>query len=169
MGTDAGVFSIEGGVLMFNKPPNYEMAMDVGMNNMYMVTVQAMDSTGKTGEKMVTVEVTNVDEMGMVTLSALRPQSATMFTATLTDPDEGITGTTWQWSKASSRNGTYIDIDDADEVMYPPADADIDYYLRATAMYTDDEGSGKSAMAVSDYVGAGTTGQQLSTGLHRSG
>ena len=33
-------------------------------DNIYEVTVQAMDSTGKTGEEMVTVEVTNVDEPG---------------------------------------------------------------------------------------------------------
>ena len=41
-----------------------------------MVTVQAKDSTGKTGEERVTVEVTNVDEPGVtVTLSALQPQA----------------------------------------------------------------------------------------------
>ena len=64
------------------------MAMDEGMDNMYSVTVQATDETNKIGMKEVTVEVTNVDEPGMVTLSALRPQSAVPFTATLTDPDE---------------------------------------------------------------------------------
>ena len=45
-----------------------------------------MDSTGKTGEEMVTVEVTNVDEPGMVTLSALQPQAGTALTATNSDP-----------------------------------------------------------------------------------
>ena len=57
------------------------------MDRMYSVTVQATDSTNKVGMKTVMVEVTNVDEPGTVTLSALRPQSAIMFTATLTDPD----------------------------------------------------------------------------------
>ena len=33
-----------------------------------------------------------------------------------------------------------------------PVDTDRNHYLRATAMYTDDEDSGKSAMATSEYV-----------------
>ena len=45
---------------------------------MYEVTVEATDSTRQTGTKAVTVEVTNVEEPGKVTLSALRPQSATL-------------------------------------------------------------------------------------------
>ena len=98
------------------------------------------------------VEVTNVEEPGKVTLSALRPQSATEFTASLTDPDDGITGTTWQWAKASSKTGAYTDIDKANSAGYTPVDGDIDSYLRATASYTDGEGSDKSAMVVSDYA-----------------
>ena len=85
-GTDAGVFDISAGVLTFKKSPDFEMPGDVaGTNpstaaaddNIYEVTVQATDETSKTGTKEVMVEVTNVDEMGTVTLSALRPQSAT--------------------------------------------------------------------------------------------
>ena len=125
---------------------------------MYSVTVQATDETNKVGMKMVTVEVTNVDEMGTVTLSALRPQSATAFTASLTDPDGGITGTTWQWAKASSRNGTYTNIDKATDMVYIPDDADIGSYLRATAMYTDREGSDKDQMAMSDNSVQGLRG-----------
>ena len=158
-GDDAGDFSIEGGVLMFKESPDFEMAMDTGTDNIYMVTVQAMDSTRKTGMEMVAVEVTNVEEAGMVTLSALQPQSNVELTATLTDPDGGITGTTWQWAKASSKNGSYADIDKATSMPYTPDDGDIGSYLRATAMYTDDaEGSGKSAMAKSDYAVQGVRG-----------
>ena len=170
-GTDDALFSIEGGVLMFKKSPDYEMAMDDGTDNMYSVTVQATDETNKVGMKEVMVEVTNVDEMGTVALSALRPQSATMLTATLTDPDSAdagattpnpdgniTTGVTWQWSKASSRNGSYTDIEDATSDMYTPVDADLNSYLRATASYTDGEGSGKSAMESSVYSVQGVRG-----------
>ena len=158
-GEDDADFTIEGGVLMFKESPDYEMAMDDGTNNMYMVTVQATDETNKVGMKEVMVEVTNVEESGMVTLSALRPQSATMFTATLTDPDSvsddnttgSITaGVTWEWAKAGSRNGSYSNIEDATSMSYTPDDGDIDSYLRARASYTDGEGSDKSAMAMSD-------------------
>ena len=81
------MFSIEGGVLKFKESPDYEMAADGDTDNTYEVTVEATDESNKVGMHEVTVEVTNVDEMGTVTLSALRPQSQTMFNATLTDPD----------------------------------------------------------------------------------
>ena len=96
METDAALFSIDGGVLMFKKSPDYEDAKDVvgtapskaaPGDKMYEVMVQAKDSTGKTGMKMVTVEVTNVEEPGMVSLSALQPQAGTELTATHSDPD----------------------------------------------------------------------------------
>ena len=45
-----------------------------------------------------------------------------------------------------------MDIEGADSETYMPADADIEYYLRVTAMYSDDEGSGKSARAMSEYA-----------------
>ena len=152
-GDDDGDFSIEGGVLMFKKSPDFEMAADMDMNNMYSVTVQATDGTNKVGMKMVTVEVTNVDEPGMVSLSALQPQSSVVLTATHTDPDGGISDLKWQWAKSMEMDGTFVNIiENADSATYTPADADIEYYLRATAMYTDDESSGKSAMAVSEYA-----------------
>ena len=161
VGTDAGAFDISNGVLTFKKSPDYEMPTDVvgtdgstaaAGDNMYEVTVQATDSTMKTGMKEVMVEVADVDEMGMVTLSARRPQRETAFTATLTDPDGDPTGATWQWAKSRNRSRSYTDIENADSATYRPVDPDRNHYLRATAMYTDDEGSGKSAMAVSEYA-----------------
>ena len=93
VGTDAGAFDISNGVLTFKKSPDYEMPTDVedttadstaaAGDNMYEITVQATDSTMKTGMKEVMVEVADVDEMGMVTLSARRPQREVAFTATL--------------------------------------------------------------------------------------
>ena len=164
-GTDAGVFDIAGGVLTFKKAPDYEKPGDVirlatdtdtstaaAMDNMYEVTVQATDSTNKVGMKNVVVEVTNVDEAGKVTLSALQPQSAVVFTATESDPDGNISDLKWQWAKASSKNGAYADIDKEIADAYTPVDGDIGSYLRATASYTDKEGSGKSAMGVSEYA-----------------
>ena len=121
-------------------------------DNMYMVTVKAMDSTGETGEEMVTVEVTNVDEPGMVTLSALQPQAGTALTATNSDPDGAVPNPKWQWAKSMTMDGTYEDIDKAILSAYTPKDADIDYYLQVTASYTDPEGEGKTAMGTSAYA-----------------
>ena len=159
-GTDAGAFKIAGGVLTFAKSPDYESPADVegtspstaaADDNMYEVTVQATDETMQVGTKAVMVEVTNVDEAGTVTLSALRPQSATVFTAEISDLDGAVTNPMWQWSKSRSRNGSYADIEDAESATYTPVDGDIDYYLRATVTYTDPEGSDKTAMEMSEY------------------
>ena len=111
-----------------------------------------MDSTGKTGMEMVTVEVTNVDEPGMVSLSALQPQAGTELTATDSDPDGTISDLKWQWAKSMTMDGTYEDIDKAISSTYTPKDADIDYYLQVTASYTDPEGEGKTAMGTSAYA-----------------
>ena len=171
-GTDADAFTIEGGVLRFAKTPDYEMPADVAgtgdstaaaNDNSYEITVQAMDSTGKTAEEAVMVEVTNVDEDGTVTLSARQPLVEVVFTASLADLDGAATNPKWQWAKSRSENGSYTDIDDnAEADTYTPTDAsgksDVGYYLRATVSYTDPEGSGKSAMMKSDYTVHATRG-----------
>ena len=160
-GTDAGVFDIAGGVLSFKKSPDFEMAADAdatdgstatAMDNVYEITVQAMDSTGKTGMKTVEVMVTDVDEPGMVTLSGLQPQAGTALTATNSDPDGTVSNPKWQWAKSMTMDGTYEDIDKAISSTYTPKDADIDYHLQVTASYTDPEGKGKTAMATSAYA-----------------
>ena len=68
--------------------------------------------------------------------------------ATLTDLDDGITGTTWQWANSSDMS-TWTDIEDATSDAYTPVDDDAGSYLQATAMYTDGEGSGKMASGMS--------------------
>ena len=101
--------------LRFAKTPDYESAKggeSPTFTNTYVVDVQATDETRRTETETVTVNVTNVDEDGTVELSALRPQSATAFTATLDDPDGAISNAKWQWSKSSSKNGAYSPIDE---------------------------------------------------------
>ena len=75
-GVDAGDFTIEDGVLRFAKTPNYEKPMGGGttntLTNTYVVDVLATDETRRMETETVTVEVTNVDEAGKVTLSARR-------------------------------------------------------------------------------------------------
>ena len=160
-GTDADAFTIEGGVLRFAKTPDYETPADIAgtaaaVDNMYEITVQAMDSTGETADKAVMVEVTNVDEDGTVTLSARQPLINILFTAELTDPDGNATNPKWQWAKSRSKNGSYTGIDGAEAATYTPTDAsgksDAGYHLRVTVSYTDPQGSGKSAMMKSEYT-----------------
>ena len=157
-GVDAGDFTIDNGVLSFAKTPNYEAAADADTDNVYVVDVQATDETRRMESETVTVEVTNVDEAGKVTLSARRPQTDTMFTAEVTDPDGGVADIKWQWAKAGSKNGSYRDIEDATSDIYTPEDADSGSYLRATATYEDTEGEDKTAMMVSEFPSQRITG-----------
>ena len=89
-------FSLAGnGVLTFDESPDYEEQRS------YSVTVRA-EAGSHTVDKVVTVNIQNVEEPGAVTLSTVQPQEGTELTATLDDDDEP-TGTTWQWYRTSSR------------------------------------------------------------------
>ena len=143
-GDDAADFTITGGMLRFMSSPNYEMPMDEGMDNVYMVTVKGSDGTNEDTEP-VTVTVTNVDEAGTVALTPMAISVDTEITATLTDPDMMVTGTTWQWSRSTTMAGPFTDIDTATSMSYTPVADDEGHHLTATASYTDGHGSGKSA------------------------
>ena len=162
-GTDEGDFDIDEGVLTFKQSPNYEMATGDGengtSNTSTSVTVVATDSDSSAAEKAVTVMVTNVDEAGMLTLSTLQPVDGIPVMTTLTDidsvtsgdatgtvPPEGIA---WKWAKSLNHAGTYTDIDGETSATYTPKPADLNHYLRATATYTDGQGSDKTEMAIS--------------------
>ena len=167
-GDDAGQFSIPNGMLMFMTAPDYEMPMDADMDNEYMVTVKAGDGTYMDTHD-VTITVTNVDEMGRVTFWRGGADATTaaimvgdMLTGLAEDPDgnvgdtppitdmyPNITGATWQWAKTMTpvMMDSWMDITGATDAAYTVMDADEGYYLRATAMYDDGEGSGKNAMA----------------------
>ena len=156
-GADAEDFEIDksNGVLSFMKSPNYEMAMGggaSGTSNTYTVTVVATDADGVMTEKEVTVEVTNLDEAGSVTLSTVAPYPGVNLTATHSDPDGAVSASEeWQWSKSSSKSGSYADIEDAEMAAYTPTSDDVGDYLRATVSYKDQEGDGKGAMATSAH------------------
>ena len=146
MGDDKGDLSISsGGVLTFNTPPNYEMPMDEGMDNMYEVIVKA-EVGGEMDDITVTVAVGNMEEPGTVTLSSPAPRVDTEIRADLVDEDMVTENTVmWQWSRSMTMGGTYDAIEMANSMTYTPVD-DEGYYLRATARYDDGEGDGKMAM-----------------------
>ena len=67
-------FSIVNGVLRFKSSPDFESPGSSNTSNTYVVTVQASDGVEETtAELEVTVNVTNVDEAGTLTLSTLQP------------------------------------------------------------------------------------------------
>ena len=134
-------FTFAGGVLKFKNPPDHEI------DDEYTVTVNASDGSAEnTDTEEVTIIVTNVDEKGTVDFDH-EPREGVPLEATLNDPDGSESNEEWQWARASSRNGRFIDIKDANRANYTPVNDDTGQYLRATVTYTDEQGGGKSALS----------------------
>ena len=154
-GTDAASFDIDdtSGQIQTKTGQTY----DFETKPSYSVTVTADDSNGGTADKAVTISLTNLNEDGTVTLSPTQPAARSQVTATLTDPDEVVSGTTtWQWERSNDGNIVWANVGTNSDT-YTPVDGDVTYYLRATASYTDGEANGKTAHAVSaSPVQAGT-------------
>ncbi len=154
-GTDAASFTIDSatGQLMTSA------ALDFETQDTYMVTVEARDNEDADGNAdigeaadntiTVTITVTNMDEDGMVALSAA-PVVGIELTATLEDPDAEVTNITWQWAKSDMADGTYADIEGATSETYTPTMDDLDMYLRVMASYDDGVGDADTAMAAPD-------------------
>ena len=149
-GDDKDRFTIDGGVLNFKSPPDYEKPNSastgtVADKNVYNVKVQA---TG--GSEDVIVTVTNVDEDGSVSFTGLgrfQPQVDRDLEANLSDQDGGVTDEAWHWARSMDMQ-TWTDIDGATSAKRSPAAADEGYYLRATVTYTDIFDSGKVVSGV---------------------
>ena len=124
-------------------------ALDYETKDTYSVTVTASDSGGLSDSIDVTITVTNVDEPGAVNLSSQAPVVGTALTASLTDDDDEITEMMWRWASSDAMDGTFTPIGGATSSIYTPVADDVGKHLRATASYTDGEGSGKSERATS--------------------
>ncbi len=153
--TANGAFQInwQDGQLQTRLPLDYETKAT------YTVVVSVRDNKNNGGNYdtevddtiTVTVNVTNVDEDGTVTLSWGQPQIGTELEASLTDPDGGITGLTWEWASSSDRSKWDPIITGTSVTFTPNSDRDVGRHLRAKASYTNREGSTKTAEAVSAH------------------
>ncbi len=122
-------------------------SLDFEETSSYSLTVTASDGT-LSDTAALTVTITDVDEDGTVTFDFQAPMVGMAMTATLADPDGGVTGVTWQWASADVANGTFTNISGETSASYMPVEADVGMYLRATATYADQFGSDKSAEEV---------------------
>ncbi len=142
------------------------------------IASRASDDTGpaETLDTPVTVTVTDVDEDGEVVISLRQPEVGIDIVASLTDPDGGVDAISWQW-EVSEVEANVLDIDTNDHwggapgdgnntATYTPAGADLTNnpgdtsdddpidegkFLRVTARYTDENGTGKTAHAMSAF------------------
>ena len=146
-GPDAGDFSINrNGQLTFRRSPNFEAPADANRDNTYEITVTARVGSDR-DELDVTVNVTNLEEAGAVSVSPARIIVGGEVTATLSDIDGTPTGVSWDWATSEDGATGWTNIAGANTNLYTPVTADVGNYLRATAYYTDPEGPGKSVNA----------------------
>ena len=133
-----------GSLLIFNVTLHDGKGLD-GSNN--VINDNSVDTVTQ-----VSVQVIDVEEEGVVTLSDTEPEAGTPVTATLTDGDGGVTGRMWQWSRSQDGRTGWSPISGATGSSYTPTVADEDQYLRAAVTYTDRRGGGKRAAAVTNPV-----------------
>ena len=107
----------------------------------------------------VTINLVNADEPGSVSFSITELSEGNEVTASLTDPDGAATSVAWQWSKSANGEDNWEDIASATASSYTPVATDGGFYLRATAGYTDPQGSGKEASRTLTTPVAGLTNQ----------
>ena len=147
-GTDAASFDIgeTTGQLMTSAALDYET------KSSYSVTVMAADPHGLSGSIAVTVNITNVNEDGMVALSPDHPRVGSAITATPTDPDSDPTGPTYQWSYSTAMAGPFTPYPAETTASITPTDADIGRYLSVTVGYTDVHGEQTASVVTASMV-----------------
>ena len=138
-GSDSGEFTLSGGILTLNEVADYEE------KTRYRVTVEAREQGGGTsvGSLSVTVNVTNVDEPGMVEIDVSEPRVGQRLSPTVEDPDGGVGSIEWKWERRAS-GGAWTPIPRATSQSYTPTRDDNGHDLRVVAIYRDREGSGKT-------------------------
>ena len=144
---DRGGFNLSGdGILTFRTAPNFESPADADRDNDYELLVIATDDgqPAASSRMSLTVRVGNVDEPGIVSLSTLGPQIGVALTAEMVDPDGGVTGASWRWTRLSG--GRERTIPGATGPSYIPTAADDGSSLQVTVNYTDRQGPGKYAV-----------------------
>ena len=156
-GTDAGSFEIDSstGQLKTKTGVTHNFDFEAAKKS-YSVTVNVSDSKDADGVAdtvvddtiAVTIDLTNVDDAGTVTLPATF-SGGVEATASVTDPDGTVSSPSWRWARGNTATGSFGNIGGATSATYTPIAADVGKYLRATVTYTDPQGSGKTASAVS--------------------
>ncbi len=117
--------------------------LDHETRSSYTVRVTATDPSGESATATVTIEITDVDEAGTLTLSATPLRQGLTLRATLTEPDGGVTGQVWQWERSTNHN-TWTTITGATRPNLRLTAAHVGNRLRVTLTYTDTHGTGKT-------------------------
>ena len=118
--------------------------LDFETKGTYFVTMIATDQGRLKDEIDITIEVRNLDEPGVITLSPVQSETNRTITANLTDPDGSVSEVIWQW-QTSSGGAVWTDIERGVSPSYTPVSGDETKRLRAAAAYADGHGPDKTA------------------------
>ena len=151
-GTDASSFTID----TTSGQLKTSASLDFETDSSYSVNVTVHDGKNAVGVAdttvdatiAVTISVNNLDEAGTVTLPATF-SGGVEATASVSDLDGTVSSPSWRWARGNTATGSFSNISGATSASYTPVAADVGKYLRATVTYTDPQGSGKTASAVS--------------------
>ena len=137
-------------VLSFKAKTDYEMPGDSNSDNVYEVTVRALDGTMHADRVLIIKVINNADEGGKVTVTPADAVVGVELTATLAHMEGGVSASgqtaneMWQWQKSAELNGTQVcdaatdyntNIANATKATYTPASTDEGMCLRAMATY----------------------------------
>ena len=141
----------EEGRLTFVEAPDYEAPGDADEDRDYQVNVVASDGSLSSLPLAVTVTVDNVDEPGVVTFSPNPPSVGEPVTASVEDPDGGVTKLrNWSWTVVDAPRGARGSSSPPEQ--YTPTFQQVDYRLRVTVTYNDAQGPNKNATGTSEPV-----------------
>ncbi len=153
-GADVGLFKVRGDTLYFETAPDFEAPDDADEDNFYEVTLTVKDDgePAASASHDMTVAVTNAPEAGRVTLNTMEPRVGMHLTATLTDPDQGVTNDRWSWEELDGASSTRQRRQaPAQSQRYTVEDRVKGQRLLAKVTYTDGHGPDR---AVSDTTAA---------------
>ena len=104
-----------------------QAVLDAEFTNFHVFTLQVTDNKNSLAEEdatiddtiQVIVQVLDVEEDGVVALDPDPPEFGHVVTASLSDPDGGVSDVTWQWQERLD-GGSWSDIPDADSATFTP-------------------------------------------------
>ena len=148
-GPDAASFAVtdtdSGGQVTVAASPDYEA------KSSFEVELTATDPTRRSDSVTLVINVTDVDEAGMLRLSSPQPEAGVALTAAVEDPDSGVSSVTWRWERSTDQVDWSV-ISGSESAAYTPVAADEDYFLRITASYRDGHGPGKTAQTTPPHA-----------------
>ena len=103
---------------------------------------------GNTDSIQMNVQGRLINPPGVVTITPDDAEVGTELTASLTDPDGGVTNVTWEWSRSNDGETGWTRISGATRNTYTPIYANRGQYLRARAFYDDNHGFDKAASGI---------------------